>query len=152
MGSRIEGQLQNNFNGVEDWLYYLQDLFSLQIPKLTYILTTQLVSQYIYPVLLDPFTRNQQWKFSDVFLTRKAEGKGISAANDPLNDIPAALNMDYFSKSGDILLDRDKGNPFQADEYDGEEENEGDVPCELSREDSSVSLIVSLFLMNQVSD
>jgi hypothetical protein len=147
VGSRIEDQLQNILNGLEDWLYYLQDLFSLHIPKLTYVLTSQLTSQYIYPVLLDPFTRNQQWKFSDIFLLRKTESKALDAQNN----IPRALDMDYFSKHGDILLDR--ADPLEGrrggDIEDGDGDG-GDVPSELSREDSSVSLIVSMHLMNQV--
>ena len=145
VGNRIEDQLQNIFNGLEDWLYYLQDLFRLCIPKLTYILSSQLVSQYIYPVLLDPFTRNQQWKLSEVFLSRKSDTKNA----DTHNSIPAALNMDYFSKNGDVLLDR-RGESLDLD-GDRNDRNDEDAPNELSREDSSVSLIVSMFLMNQVS-
>ena len=139
VGSRIEDQLQVIGNGVEDWLFYLQDLFGLHIPKLTYVLTVQLVSQYIYPVVLDPFMRNQQWMFSDMFLQRKCESKRLSVENG----IPQALGMDYFSKKSDVLLDRLS--------TDSDLEQKDDIPSELSREDSSVSLIVSFYLLNHVS-
>jgi hypothetical protein len=139
VGSRIEDQLQNIFNGLEDWLYYMQDLFSLHVPKLTYVLSSQLTSQYIYPVLLDPFTRNQQWKYSDIFSTNKTGSKNV----DIQNNIPPALNMDYFAKHAS---EKNAGDSLDDDTEKGSE----DVPNELSREDSSVSLIVSIYMMNQV--
>jgi hypothetical protein len=98
-----------------------------------------LTSQYIYPVLLDPFTRNQQWKYSDIFSTNKTGSKNV----DIQNNIPPALNMDYFAKHAS---EKNAGDSLDDDTEKGSE----DVPNELSREDSSVSLIVSIYMMNQV--
>ena len=54
---RVEDQLGDILTSLEDWLFYLQDIFGLNIEKLHTALVQYLVSNFIYPVLLDPLLR-----------------------------------------------------------------------------------------------
>jgi protein CLEC16A len=62
IGDRIQDKLCSHICSMEDWLYYLQDIFSLHIHVLTSSLVEHLSIHYIYPVLLDPLLRRDQWK------------------------------------------------------------------------------------------
>ena len=54
---RIEDQLSDILSSLDDWIYYLQDLIGLNIIKLHFSLIQYLISNFIYPVLLDPLLR-----------------------------------------------------------------------------------------------
>lgn len=57
VGRRLEEQLSDILTGLEDWLFYLQDIFSLKIRRLRKFLVRYLISNFVYTVLLDPFLR-----------------------------------------------------------------------------------------------
>ena len=54
---RVEDQLSDILTSLEDWLFYLQDIIGLKIEKLHTSFVQYLVSNFIYPVLLDPLLR-----------------------------------------------------------------------------------------------
>ena len=51
---RLEMQLNDVLLSVDDWLYYLQDVFSLNIMVLRRSLVHHLLTEFVYPVLLEP--------------------------------------------------------------------------------------------------
>ena len=51
---RLEMQLNDVLLSVDDWLYYLQDVFSLNIMILRRSLVHHLITEFVYPVLLEP--------------------------------------------------------------------------------------------------
>ena len=54
MLQRMEMQLNDVLLSVDDWLYYLQDVFSLNIMILRRSLVHHLITEFVYPVLLEP--------------------------------------------------------------------------------------------------
>lgn len=52
-----ERQLESTVTGFEDWLYYLQDVVDLKVPRLTKVLITRLMSDFVYSTLLEPLSR-----------------------------------------------------------------------------------------------
>lgn len=51
---QFERQLESTITSFEDWLYYLQDVIDLKVPKLTRMLIVRLISGFVYPTLLGP--------------------------------------------------------------------------------------------------
>ena len=51
---RLEMQVNDVLLSVDDWLYYLQDVFSLNIMVLRRSLVHHLITEFVYPVLLEP--------------------------------------------------------------------------------------------------
>ena len=66
VGRRNEDQLRTYLSGMEDWLYYLQDLFGLRIPSLTSCLVDNVLLHYVYPLLLDPIA-DARWRTSNMY-------------------------------------------------------------------------------------
>ena len=58
---RLEMQLTDTLIQVEDWLYYLRDVFSLNIMTLRRALVHHLLTEFIYPVLLEPLLKRNLW-------------------------------------------------------------------------------------------
>jgi hypothetical protein len=57
MGQRIENHIQSSLDALEDWMFYLQDIFGLRIPKLTRTLSQHLMVNYLHPILLAPLLK-----------------------------------------------------------------------------------------------
>lgn len=52
-----ERQLDAAIVGFEDWMYYLQDLMDLKIPRLTRALVVRLIEDFVQPTLMGPIDR-----------------------------------------------------------------------------------------------
>jgi hypothetical protein len=52
--NKLELQLNDVLLSVDDWMFYLQDIFSLNIAVLRRSLVHHLITEFIYPVLLEP--------------------------------------------------------------------------------------------------
>ena len=64
---RIEEQLKDLLISIEDWLYYLQDIFSLQIMTLRRALVHHLVTEFLYPALLEPLLKVHLWSHATLY-------------------------------------------------------------------------------------
>ena len=51
---KLELQLNDVLLSVDDWMFYLQDVFSLNIAVLRRSLVHHLITEFVYPVLLEP--------------------------------------------------------------------------------------------------
>ena len=150
---KIENQMRSAVDALEDWLYYLEDIYGLKIPKVTNLLVDGITAQYVYPVLLKPLLRRRPWSSSSLF------SPGSSGSSKP-------HRLSKSSRSGDSDLDvssvmeaakpidsnlltisealrLDKGMS-EGEAIGGEEDNEGGQDIE------AVELVVSLHLLAQV--
>lgn len=122
VGARIEDKLKSHLACMEDWLYYLQDIFSLHIDVLTGTLVEHLSIHYIYPVLLDPLLRYNQWKFSNLY----CPATQMSSLIDPTES--------YESQKIEIL-----------------HQPSSDSNCsDASNDDCAVLVVTSLYLLSQI--
>jgi hypothetical protein len=51
--TKIEQNMDDCIIAIEDWIYYLQDLYDLNIPQLQKALSTHLLNAFIYPAILE---------------------------------------------------------------------------------------------------
>ena len=64
---RVEEQLKDLLISIEDWLYYLQDIFSLQIMTLRRALVHHLVTEFLYPALMEPLLKVHLWSRATLY-------------------------------------------------------------------------------------
>jgi len=53
----FNNHISDLFNSIQDWFYYLADVYELDIAKLQIALTIHLMSQFIIPILLSPLSK-----------------------------------------------------------------------------------------------
>lgn len=132
-GERIEEKLKSLLCSMEDWLYYLQDIFGLNIHLLTSSLVEHLSTHYIYPVLLDPLLRISEWNKCVIYT------------------LPTIITGGKDNSSSGATTGT-SGNDEEEEGSNRKENGQDDdsKPMEF-HDDTSVSLVVSLFLISQVS-
>ena len=81
VGRRNEDQLRTYLSGMEDWLYYLEDLFGLRIPVLTTALVDNILLHYAYPMLLDPIA-DTRWRSANMYESSAYMGDEGSVVED----------------------------------------------------------------------
>lgn len=69
-GIRLEERLRDVLINLEDWLFYLQDIFDLGNMQLRRRLIAYLLTEFVYPVLLNPLMTMAAYQSSDVFKRR----------------------------------------------------------------------------------
>ena len=87
---RLQIQLTDTLIQVDDWLFYLQDIFSLNIMTLRRALVHHLLTEFIYPVLLEPLLKGNLW--------------GTLPHEVSLENIPQVFDEDYSSQKEEASI------------------------------------------------
>lgn len=145
MGERIENQISSSVDALEDWLYYLDDLFGLNIPKLTNLICERITTQYVYPSLLKPLLSDTQWAESVLFASNVPGGKGgrvVSKTGSPVKTSSSKKAMNDAEKSNPDLKSISEVLGANGDEVEGD--------SALFKDETAVALVVALYLLMQV--
>ena len=87
---RLQIQLTDTLIQVDDWLFYLQDIFSLNIMTLRRALVHHLLTEFIYPVLLEPLLKGNLW--------------GNVPHDVSMENIPQVFDEDYSSQKEEASI------------------------------------------------
>ena len=87
---RLQTQLTDTLIQVDDWLFYLQDIFSLNIMTLRRALVHHLLTEFIYPVLLEPLLKGNLW--------------GNVHHDVSMENIPQIFDEDYSSQRDEASI------------------------------------------------
>ena len=87
---RLQIQLTDTLIQVDDWLFYLQDIFSLNIMTLRRALVHHLLTEFIYPVLLEPLLKGNLW--------------GYVPHDVSMENIPQVFDEDYSSQKEEASI------------------------------------------------
>ena len=87
---RLQIQLTDTLIQVDDWLFYLQDIFSLNIMTLRRALVHHLLTEFIYPVLLEPLLKGNLW--------------GNVPHDVSMESIPQVFDEDYSSQKEEASI------------------------------------------------
>jgi hypothetical protein len=161
MGERIENQIHSAVDALEDWLYYLEDVYGLRIPKLTNLLCDRITQFYVYPSLLEPMLQSRPSMASSLFMTNGTAGGGSSSKSsrrsvhnrvtvtqptEPNPDSTTAAAMLAAVESNPELMSISEMLSDANSPTPEEDDSNSD-----SNDEAAVSLVVSLYLIMQAS-
>ena len=155
MGEKIENQMRSSVDALEDWWYYLEDIYSLKIPKVTNLLADRITTQYVYAVLLKPLLRMRQWVSSSLFSPGTASSSSKSHSLGKINgsgesepDVsPGVLSaMEAAKQANPDLL-----TISEMLRVPGGEPAECQGGSNGFHDDAAVEAVVSLYLLMQVN-
>ena len=81
---RLEEQLKDMLISLEDWLFYLQDLFSLKIMTLRRALVHHIMTEFLYPIVLDPLLKPILWSQATCYRSLNSSIPGFIPFDDPI--------------------------------------------------------------------
>lgn len=123
---RLEFTLQSHLTTMEDWLFYLQDVFGLQIMRLRRALVHHLVTEWVYPTLLASLLR--RWSGSRLYGSRIA----VAAELKSLDTSQLQKLADEFHGSHDPEDEEDEEDTLGAEGGAGGAGDASGVPMEMS--------------------
>lgn len=112
----LERRLPEMLTAVEDWLYYIQDIFELKIMFLRRALVHHLMNELVYPLFLKPFLHFSSSETTDNSDEQMSPIRKLLRLSDPDRN---AVTEGLLSKQ---TLDNENANAADPSEADSSEE------------------------------
>ena len=132
---RIEAYINDVLVSVEDWLYYIADVSSLNVPKLKKLMINYIYEHFILQILLPPLKATDQWMHGSVYAC-KDDDDSPGSLDTSLNIVPEAASNSSSKLKSDTVVPTDKNTMNSIHDYE--------------KADLSVDLVASLYFLNNV--
>lgn len=140
---RVEAYINDVLVSVEDWLYYISDVSSLNVPKLKKLMLNYIYEHFILQVLLPPLKATDQWMHGSVYAC--SDSDDIPPSTPPST---ASLTASGKAKSKKAIVI--SGDEYSRHSVDCNDKNPINLDNLHIRTDLSTDLVVSLFFLNNV--